>query len=736
MGEPLSPEQLDHISQLSVTDALVQLTNIADVEPLTIVRYLADCALEQAEAAPDQAAHWLRIGSAYLESKQQCPAHEESNVANEKTCQAVEAQILYATARLYVQAGELGRAELTLRNARKIWEEISDLPSLTRSTLGLTQILAMQGRYAEAEKEIQSAIQTYLSFPQETDTRLALADAYHNLATLLRFQERHAESLTLYAQAQELFELILNETDTTETEFLRALQNDLAHIGLNSAHAHMYLDSPQRAEDTLEKAMELFTQIGDNLNRGRASTNLGSLYLRTGQYALALKQFDSASVDLMLDHDSNGNTDLERLHQADMLLLDQAIGYIALNLLTEASVALTRCEELFRQADMPYELGQCLYTTGLFYIHSGDHAASHAALSEAQELFARLDNRYWLNRTRLALAGWAYRYGELEQAKSWTQQLIEDLSSEQVELPISSEQSTTESTATLNKAAPLVADIGMRIEIYLLWMRICLGEDKIVAAREAVATVACLIQPTDSDGSTSSLPHLQLRLAYAFGQIECFAGNWSDALSYLSDAVDLMENQRATFPLEEIRAAYLDDKSSIYSDFVFALLAQSGGAPNTVAQIFEVIERSRSRALLERLSTTIDEIETLDTPLPESVPDPSTETLDNAPEVLSDSTHQTISTQRATARQQLHWLYGRLLGENGGQFLDANLMQQIQRQEISWVVWRCSLPLFSIRHNPSRLQHSKRLYKKANKHWSTLSPNLICRVGPILFPTR
>ena len=115
------------------------------------------------------------------------------------------------------------------------------------------------------------------------------------------------------------------------------------------------------------------------------------------------------------------------------------------------------------------------------------------------------------------------------------------------------------------------------------------------------------------------------------------------ARQYFAQAIELLEEQRATLPLEELRTAFLADKTAIYTDLVLSLLDTPIPDAGTVAEAFAVVERARSRSLLERLLVSVDEAELDDGQL--------------SPEMRA---------QMETIRQQLYWLYNQLTGDGTG----------------------------------------------------------------------
>ena len=669
-GTELSADLLAELSTLAVVDGLALLEE-RDTQTLATAASLAHAALIQAETAPASAARWLEIAVALNQRPTPSTLHDATSSYTYQD-PALQAQVLYAQARLCVGQGKLQKAEDALTAARTIWEQQSDQASLDRSALGYTQILAMQGRHAEAESVIRAAIASLSVAPSGPQALMLLEDAQHNLATLLLYQERNREALDQYQRAEQTLEqvwlLIQDDPNEDDAEWHEVIEFERAHANLNRASALMSLDQLQEAEELLASTHASFEHYADRLNRGRTSANLGSLFLRTGRYAGAVAHFEAAAVDLLGENElfltiptedaagdetkaETGAEELERLRLADTLLLEQAMAYIALNLRREATASLRRCEALFRSAQMPYELGQTLWASGRLRLDDGDFVGAEAALSEAEKLFVRLQNVYWQNRTRLAIALLAYRQGAQEEAQIQAEALPVHFSSH---------------AAEALTAAATTSDIGMVADTLLLRLRLALERGDLAAAgllSDAVsAEVGHFVGGADA---AQHMPHIWLRILHARGQIARASGQWQDAQRHFYAAISLLEEQRTTLALEEMRTAYLDDKVSIYRDLILALIDaprrdMDASESDILRAAFDAVERARSRALLERLSAIVNE------------PEP-TDSAEPKPEYQA--------SRLAEVRQELHWLYNRLLGDEGSRNLNPDLSQKIKHQE-------------------------------------------------------
>jgi len=513
---------------------------------------------------------------------------------------------------------------------------------LARSYLGLTQILAMQGRYDDAEDAIQSAI---AGLPADSTQQ---AQARINLANLLRRQERHSDALLEYRAAQTIYaaQLRLALADADADAALR-MQAALARLAVNQANALMYLDQPAEAEAALREASLRFAEVGDSLNQGRTFTNLGTLYLRTGRYSQALAALQQATT-LLLGDDLPTEARTERLRQADILFLERANAYVALNLIPEAIEELEQAIQLFQTTQQPYELGQSYYSLGLLRLHNGQERLAQETLDAAKEHFTQLANEYWQNRVELALASMEFRQGEVDEARRRLRSLLAQ-----------SSQST---------AAAQAWDTSLRVEAWLLETHLALTLYDVSAAQAAANHAAVLLGVVETDDPSTGfpLPHLRLQWEHLEGCIALAAGQSSQATEHFHAAIRMLESQRVSLPLEEFKTAFLEDKSDIYSDLIFSILAnENQNESEAIAQAFAIGEQARARALLERLLAT------------DEVPD------------TSDAQDDHSQQQAQRLRQQLHWLYNQLLvTQSEGQVASRRREVQAKEAALQRVEWK------------------------------------------------
>ncbi len=601
-------ELLTQLADLPIEQAMSTLA-ASGILTQSAAAQAAQLLLASAATHPLQVARWIPLIGAILAATGSEPA--------------AEADFAYARSRLAVEQGDLPAAETLLQQARGLWQQAGDEISLARSGLGLTQLLAMLGRFDEAEATIRAAIET-LSALQSEEALLVEMDARQNLATLLSYQERFVEAAEINSALRQRYLSML--AAAAHPNEAADLQMRVALVERDLALAQTYLDQPQAAEALLEGAVERLSLPEVRVDRGQTRTNLGHLYVRTGRYARAVSELDAATIDLL------GTMDVESVPNlwpaADLLFMEQASTYLALNLLPEAEAALRRAQEILRATQQIYELGQALYLFGILEWQRNNIPGAGAAFAEAETIFAELDNAYWLHRVRLAQAALALRSGDLDDAAQRTDSLL-------------AEQAAAASQPPGSDQVVLAWDQATTCELHLLDARVGLALGNLDRAQRAVNAAANALGLASPEVGVA-LPHLHLQVLHAAGQIARAQGRLDDARRQFVRALEIVEAQRGLLPIEELRTAFLTDKTAIYVDLVLSLLDLPEADAATISDAFDVVERSRSRALLERLLTSVDDLQA---------------TSDLAPDVRELVTE---------TRRRLYWLYNQLLGDEGG----------------------------------------------------------------------
>jgi CHAT domain-containing protein len=99
-------------------------------------------------------------------------------------------------------------------------------------------------------------------------------------------------------------------------------------------------------------------------------------------------------------------------------------------------------------------------------------------------------------------------------------------------------------------------------------------------------------------------PWLHARLSHLRGRVAQAGGTRGRAIRHYRKAVEKIESIRGRIGIDEFRISFVEDKAPIYADLVGAILER--GKPDRVADAFSIVERARSRALVDLLAVRLE----------------------------------------------------------------------------------------------------------------------------------
>ena len=297
---------------------------------------------------------------------------------------------------------------------------------------------------------------------------------------------------------------------------------------------------------------------------------------------------------------------------------------------------------MFRSGEQPFELARTRFTQGLLFLHSAEFESSRTALTDALRGFDALENRLWYNRALTALAALNHQTGDSELASQRMGTLLGD--------------AHVDARGDGRGAHAIEWDANSLAEARLLHARILLETGEIQAAGRSLEQLAGELGLADThEDAVAPMPHLHLRMEHLRGRVHQAGGAWPEAQLHYETALNVMERQRASLPLEEIRTSFLDDKASIYHDLILTLLDRPDATAQDLAYVFDIAERARSRSLLERIQAAVED---------DSGGDASVE----------------AGTHHEDLRREVHWLYTQLLEDPVRQH-DPAFLQSLQAKE-------------------------------------------------------
>jgi tetratricopeptide (TPR) repeat protein len=325
----------------------------------------------------------------------------------------------------------------------------------------------------------------------------------------------------------------------------------LNRIGQSALYAGDYAS----AGTAFRSAFDLSLKSGDHAGQAEHLTNLGNVYFFQGRYTDAARTYDEALALTEAAGETAWAPRRRRLALVNKATLFQR--------LSRDEEALAVYKELDGTGDLrPEEQAQLLGNLGVLYRRLGDPVKALATYDEAQNLFARA----------------RHVDGELGVLKNRGIVLALDLNR------------LDEAERTFSEVLSLATTANNRRE--MLHARVYRGEAILRAgqaerARDDFSAGAALAREMQT-------PEEEWKALYGLGRSE---PQPDKSREYLTQAVLVIEQVRERIRIPSLRSDFFNDKREVYDALIAAVLRQ---APSP-AEIFNLVERSHSRAWRERL---------------------------------------------------------------------------------------------------------------------------------------
>ncbi|MCZ7569637.1 MAG: CHAT domain-containing protein [Ardenticatenaceae bacterium] len=369
----------------------------------------------------------------------------------------------------------------------------------------------------------------------------------------------------------------------------------LAQLDTNRGNALMSLDDFSGAETAFLSALPTFEQAGLSWAAAIVEGNLAALATRQGQLQRALYHFERARRHLERDADP---ADLARLlaEQADVLAI--------LGLLDEAQAGYAGALPDLDSHGLAWEAAQARAGLGRVLLRLGQPAEAEATLATAASAFDALGHTTARAQLDLIRAELVAARGEPDKARD----LVTDALAALHDRPAGS-------AAARHHLARLALAAG----------------DLTAAATELTAALAT--------AEALDLAPLRADLLHVRGLLHRAQGAAEAAVADLRAAVEQVERVRGTLQAERFRAAFLGNRLAIYEDLVTQVLDR--GDAEAPAEAFAVVERAKSRALLDLVRGAFDLAEAAE-------PEPG------------EPAAAALLAELTRLRAELNWLYSQL----------------------------------------------------------------------------
>ncbi|MDQ3798052.1 MAG: CHAT domain-containing protein [Acidobacteriota bacterium] len=434
--------------------------------------------------------------------------------------------------------GQLRRAVARFDDAQAKFLGLNQKHDAASTQVGKLYPLAMLGRFEEAVECGLRARQDFL----DCEDYAAAGRIETNLGNIYQRRDEYDKAEQFLRLARERF-VSLNDFKT-----LAQITNSLAYV---LSHRCQF----REAEKFYEEALEFAAQTELMVTKAEIESNIGYFSLFQGRYDRALEFLEKAR---------SSYAELGMPHQSAVAELEMADAYLELNLHSEAAAIYKRVIPMFSEIGMPFEHARALINFARVLFVPGKAGKSYALLKAARQTFKETGSKVGEAIVLLNEAQFLFAEGKFEET-------IKMLG--QSEVPFSQ--------AGI-KGAFAWADY-LRAESWR-----ALGN---------LSDAQKLLEETLQYAETNQIPLLVVRCLTSLGLLAKTAADLKTAENYFKSAVSLIENLRAPLPSEDIRTAFFGDKLTPYHELVKICLNDE----KRVGEAFEIIEKSRSRTLLEMM---------------------------------------------------------------------------------------------------------------------------------------
>ncbi|NNE43931.1 MAG: CHAT domain-containing protein, partial [Gemmatimonadetes bacterium] len=312
------------------------------------------------------------------------------------------------------------------------------------------------------------------------------------------------------------------------------------------------------AEDLFREIVDGAEAAGELRHRAIAQFNLGYIRFQKGDYGSAFDTLDAA------------RRAFEELGDELYLtgtLIDLAELFLEVNDYRGARTTAERARALAERQGLWFEMGRAALFEAVATLAQGACAEARSLFERARESFREKGDTAFQALCDLYLAEVDVRDGDPGTA-----------------------------TRRLRSAAKVFRREGLRMQCAvadLALAAVYLDGGKPRPAADALRTAGDYLRRVPAPWLRARLAHLRARLATAEGKPGL-------ARRYFRDAVRHVESIRGRIGIDEFRVSFVDDKAPLYADLVGAVL--ESGRRDAVAEAFSIVERARSRSLVDLLA--------------------------------------------------------------------------------------------------------------------------------------
>jgi len=424
--------------------------------------------------------------------------------------------------------------------AASLFEAAGNSGEVARTMSTMMQPLLLMSEYDRAFAAGAKAREIFAS--QGNTWRLLRLEI--NLGNVYYRQDCFAEALACYEKAyQEL------PRDKDAEGIAAALSN--------MATCYISLNNFPKAVASYEQARKFCEDHNMPLLVTQADYNIAYLHYLRGEYSKAIQMLRATRAK---------SKELNDGYHAALCNLDLAELYLELNLSPEAHDLAKQGFAGFQELNMGYEAAKCLAFSAIAVSQQGHAFEGLKLFTEAREIFSKEKNRAWPSLIDLYQALVFFNEGRLFEARRHCQDAIE-------------------SFYRLNLT-------GKAVLAELLLARIALRTGDLEEARQHANLAVTRV-------SELSSPVLSYQAYLLAGNVFSARNDHDGAYASYSRARESLETLRGNLRGEELKIAFLKNRTEVYENLVELCLARS--ASSATEEAFNYIEQAKSRSLMDLL---------------------------------------------------------------------------------------------------------------------------------------
>lgn len=330
----------------------------------------------------------------------------------------------------------------------------------------------------------------------------------------------------------------------------------------NLAAALTRLSRLDKALPLLHAAQSIFERIEQDISAAKVQANIGYLCYVRGAYAEAVAAL-RRTRDALMELKSVDGSDH---HDVDLALCDADMADVQreANLRTESLTSYDNAIRHFPLHQQPVQRARAQVNRARLLANMGRVPEANQALTEADAAFAEIGADELRGMVRLVRAFLAWSQADTEKA-----------------------------ARSAEEAVSLLSDLGQRA--WRAHARFILADLQLRQGNNAIRQMALAAADARRWGQYAVVSAAQL----AIGEYHERRGESAPALRRYRRAVDALEHARGLMPVEYMNVAFIGDRIDSYERLVGALLRRN--KPVHLAEALQVLEKSKSRLLLERI---------------------------------------------------------------------------------------------------------------------------------------